>query len=603
MKNKKVSHLLQKIFPKSKKFKFFFKKGLSCPFLKRFSSYFAIFFLVAFTVALRFLPISTGNFSFMYDNAKDSLLIRRIGVQHKPALYGAVTSIDGVYNGPLWYYLALPLNCLLNYHPMASILMVIVLAVLSVLILYFSLGFFEAFLYAISFGLIASQQSAWTPYMTPFVLLLILLIFLSFKSESKNKQSKFKKISSFSGLIKSKLLRLASPFRALKKFKYRSLCQACFEQQTLKLASIFLLTSFAFHFQTAYGMVLLPTVLILLFVLKIRPNSKQILISLLAFLIPFTPFFIFELRNDFHQSKAILHFIKDYKNQAQVINPNQKGLARWGEIAGYIYQSSWQALAPAEIPALGCLGVMGIFIYLLDRCLLRRSVDRFEGKIFAVFILSPLIFYQILPCKSYYLVALMPVWIIFFAKFIRAYFAKILPLLIILFTGVALINLSQSLDHYQLLAQTESFPFSAKLAAVKKVYQLSEGQKFSSYHFVPEVYDYTYQQIYLYLIDQDYPEPLEFSYAPGEFTYMRPQYLPLQPPKLQKQDSSQADDSMMAENIETSNLVFLIVEKYYSQEVFNQWWQRVSADLEILESSQINDAIRVYKARRVQINE
>ena len=46
---------------------------------------------------LRLLPIWGNNFVFMFDHAKDSLVVMEMGVFHKPALFGAVTSIPGVY--------------------------------------------------------------------------------------------------------------------------------------------------------------------------------------------------------------------------------------------------------------------------------------------------------------------------------------------------------------------------------------------------------------------------------------------------------------------------------------------------------------------------
>src|SRR3989338_7253510 len=86
-------------------------------------------FLVFVAVALRVLPIWDGAFAYMYDHARDSLAIWEMWELKKPALIGAQTSIPGLYNGPAWYYLALPLNVLLGFHPVAGAVTVVLLVV------------------------------------------------------------------------------------------------------------------------------------------------------------------------------------------------------------------------------------------------------------------------------------------------------------------------------------------------------------------------------------------------------------------------------------------------------------------------------------------
>jgi len=523
-------------------------------FLKKHS---LLIFIIFFTILLRLGPIWGGNFSFMYDNAKDALVIREMGLHLKPALFGAVTSIDGVYNGPLWYYLALPFNIIGAFHPFSNVLMVIFLSVLSVILLYLRVGKFEAFLYAVSFGLIGSQQSAWTPYMTPFIVLPILIILLEMR---KNYYKKYQLLL------------------------------------TKQLTLLFLLVSFVFHFQTAFAIVLLPTVLIILYLFKLKISKRQIWFSLAAFLIPWTPFVIFELRHKFHQTKQIIKFIANYGEQSNYINPNASGLTRVLEISNYIYQSLWQAVTPAKFELAGFVILFLLIIYLfaqsffkkhqrlpiLKRIRKLRFANKRERVIFSSFILVPLIFYLILPCKSYYLIALMPLWIIIFATLVRNWFRHYVKLIVGVFLILSLLDFKNHLGHAKVLAQTESFFFGPKYEAVEKVYELSEGKPFASYHFVKEVYDYTYQYIYLYSIDQGRPIPVEFSYAPGETLYIPQKHIQA---KKQKPE-----------------YIFLIVEDYYSQQIFEQWWLRVASELEIIEEYEVNAAIKIYKTAKINIS-
>ena len=68
--------------------------------------------LLAFFIILRLYPIWGNNFPFAYDNAKDSLALLQMFIFKKPMLLGAVTSLDGLWQGPFWYYILFPLNLL-----------------------------------------------------------------------------------------------------------------------------------------------------------------------------------------------------------------------------------------------------------------------------------------------------------------------------------------------------------------------------------------------------------------------------------------------------------------------------------------------------------
>src|SRR6185369_8134833 len=101
--------------------------------------------LLVFFLIIRLYPITNDRFPFAYDNAKDSLSMMNMWETKRPTLLGPVTSLEGLYQGPLWYYVALPLNVLLSFHPFASVLTVLVVAALSLFLLYTYMGFWEAF--------------------------------------------------------------------------------------------------------------------------------------------------------------------------------------------------------------------------------------------------------------------------------------------------------------------------------------------------------------------------------------------------------------------------------------------------------------------------
>jgi hypothetical protein len=487
--------------------------------------------LLIMGLVFRLGPIWGNNFSYMYDNAKDQLVIMEMGIHKKPALVGPITSIDGVFNGPLWYYVALPANVLFDYHPLASVLTVIGLSVASIFLIYKYIGWFAALLYVASVGLIGSQQSAWTPYMTPFVTLPVLLILLSLKEKSK-----------------------------------------LFPKQ---IFGLFFLTGLSFHLQTAYGVVLLFTVTAIVMALRLQLSRKDILLALFAFIVTFSPYGLFEIRHNFHQTRQVLNYISHFSTQSSKVQPNQTGFNRVTEIGKYITKIAGGAVLPINLGSRGKL-MAGLLIIGGGGWYLYSQNKRSKRIVYLLFILTPLVMYQLLPAKSYYFVSLLPVFLVLTAQTIEHMLPKRKALLAYVIVAFALLNLFQGIKNYESFREKDSFLLAPKLSAIKQVYRLSTSADFASYHFVPEVYDYTYQSLFLYLIGQGYSQPSEFSYVPGESAYM---------PQKKAQSSTPANET------------FLIVEKYTNQEVFNNWWGRVTQDLTITDEYQVNEAIRIYRAQ------
>ncbi|KKU87679.1 MAG: hypothetical protein UY17_C0011G0001, partial [Candidatus Beckwithbacteria bacterium GW2011_GWC2_47_9] len=60
----------------------------------------------------------------------------------------------------------------------------------------------------------------------------------------------------------------------------------------------------------------------------------------------------------------------------------------------------------------------------------------------------------------------------------------------------------------------------AKLTAINYIYNQSGGQPFASYHYLPEIYDYAYQYLYIWQAFRGRPLPVEFSYQPNAPAYI-----------------------------------------------------------------------------------
>ena len=130
--------------------------------------------------------------TFLGDEGRDMIIVRRFLVEKHPPLIGPGTSIGNMYLGPLYYYMmAIPV-LLANFSPVGPAVMVAVLGVATIaLVWWVSRNLFPnetigdvqgeslhtgallaAFLYAISPTVIIFSRSSWNPNIMPFFSLL-----------------------------------------------------------------------------------------------------------------------------------------------------------------------------------------------------------------------------------------------------------------------------------------------------------------------------------------------------------------------------------------------------------------------------------------------
>lgn len=140
------------------------------------------FFLVLILLlasVLRLYRISE-YLTFLGDEGRDVIIVRRFLVYGDIFLIGPGTSIGNMYLGPLYYYMMAPPLWLFNYSPVGPAVMVAVLGIITVWFIYFvarewfgkNAGLIAAFLYAISPTVIIYSRSSWNPNIMPFFALL-----------------------------------------------------------------------------------------------------------------------------------------------------------------------------------------------------------------------------------------------------------------------------------------------------------------------------------------------------------------------------------------------------------------------------------------------
>lgn len=228
-----------------------------------------ILILIAISLFLRFYKIR-DYVVFLGDEGRDMIILRNIFVKKDLPFLGPTASVGGFYLGPMYYWMAAPFLLLARFDPIGPSYMVALFGVATVLLLYKflkdSVGFWPAIisslLYAVAPLVVRYSRSSWNPNPMPFFsLLLIYFIYTAIKN---------------------------------KRYLYYLFAGAA------------LGVAVQLHY---LGLILVPiTALIVMLNEKIKRIPPAATIFLLGSIITFSPFLIFEIKNNFPNFKTILEF-------------------------------------------------------------------------------------------------------------------------------------------------------------------------------------------------------------------------------------------------------------------------------------------------------
>lgn len=227
--------------------------------------------------------------TFLGDEGRDVIIVRRLLIEHHPPLIGPGTSIGNMYLGPAYYYMmAIPL-LIFNFNPVGPAVFIAILGVITILFLWFVIrewfptnknnfgALAASFLFAISPVVIIYSRSSWNPNIMPFFSLLTIYSLWKFWIQ-KN---------------------------------YRWL--------------IVTAISFAFCMQSHYLALLIAPVIFIVWILTFikTENKKKLIIysvvSLFLFLLIMSPLAIFDFRHNFINFNAIKVFFTNRETTVSVL--------------------------------------------------------------------------------------------------------------------------------------------------------------------------------------------------------------------------------------------------------------------------------------------
>lgn len=122
--------------------------------------------------------------TFLGDEGRDVLVVKRMIVEHKWTLLGPTASVGGFFLGPVYYYFMLPFLWLWKLDPTGPAVMVALFGIATIYLV-FKVGrdFFgelaglvAASLYAVSPVVIAYSRASWNPNLVPFFSTLLIYL-------------------------------------------------------------------------------------------------------------------------------------------------------------------------------------------------------------------------------------------------------------------------------------------------------------------------------------------------------------------------------------------------------------------------------------------
>ena len=234
-----------------------------------------IFVLIVVAVFFRIYQLN-DRYIFDWDQEDDALKVTEMISSHKPRLIGPrVANESGFFVGPFHYYFLTPFFLAFKGNPYAGAYATIFVAVVTTLVIYIlvskiyssKIAFLSAIFYAAS-----SSVISWNVIYTP---MLSIIIFY--------------------------------------------LCYLLLNGRKNILPILFFIYSFSLNTHLVPATLIIP-ILVSIIISRVKPNPKQVLLSVFLFIIPFIPLIIFDLRHDFINFLSLRNFILSPKQSFETIH-------------------------------------------------------------------------------------------------------------------------------------------------------------------------------------------------------------------------------------------------------------------------------------------
>lgn len=289
--------------------------------------------ILAFGVFLRSYK-AIGWFAYGHDQDLIAWFIRDVLENNHPRLIGQETSSAGVFIGPLFYYLLIPFYFLTKLDPAGGLLFSILVGAFSICSFYFvfrkifneKVGLLASLIYSFSIYIVFTDREV-VPTM-PVMLWSVWFLYTLYL------------------LLKG-------------------------QKKAYILAGILL--GLVWHLNLAL-LVLSPLLLVSRVLSKKKAEIKFILIGAFSFLLLMLPFFAFETRHNFQQTKAI---VKSLTSQKDYVSGTGRGLAKLDRVIQLVNRNTtslyWDSVLDIPTDLTLLVFIIGFFV-LIKRKVLPKNL-------------------------------------------------------------------------------------------------------------------------------------------------------------------------------------------------------------------------------------
>mgnify|MGYP005838869171 CR=1 FL=1 len=513
--------------------------------------------VVAMLFRAPYMLARTAAFSF--DHGKDSIAVMHMLETGSPKFIGPWTSIPGLFFGPGWYYLLSPAYLLTGGDPMGFANTMAVLMILCALGVTAVFGVLPGIMVAAGTTFLILSQSAWNPFPVPIVMF---------------------------GLLAMLHQIYKHPASTL---------------QIVQYGVAGALVGLLFHFSSAFAIFVLISMPIVFLIRKrlkpfIHPLAFGIGVGLM-----FLPQLVFEVRHDFLQTRAVYSYLTE-----RIEGEPRRAL-------GEIIQISVGEITLGTLPRLDSLHLgetipLGfstllalVWVVVLISTIRSKAILRyaFWPELLTIVFTSMLGFYMI-HFNFWYMLGLLPLFILLDAHLVKSAHRGLVVIYIAMFllTGMnkflADLDLSDRplidaarypVELLQASAQYNHQLLPIKIEVLNEIERRADGRPYASYHYVPDIYDFSYNYLYLWRAKQGKTLPVDFSYKPNETIYI--------PEKVEILERLSSNLTPVTEK--KPERLFFVVEAADNPEYLEAWWN-AQPDAEIIDIATFGALLQLYEA-------
>jgi len=481
--------------------------------------YWPILLLLIYALLIRVTYIYERIIPFTFDHGKDFLAIFHMWATQSPKLIGPWTSIPGLYFGPGWYYLLAPFYGLSNFNLIAGVIPMVILVLIQIWLVNKYFGLSTAIMVTTLPVWLSISKSAWNPFPMTLVTWIILI--------------------------------------AIQKIDHTKILNK-------KLAFLLgISVAFGFHFSAAFAVFYLPILLVIALLRRWRVSLPSLFTFIAGLIIPFVPQLIFELRHSFVQTKAVINYFSN-------LGSHSTTYSGFSEVVISIFSEIRTAVTPDLNNEVLSVIFAAFLIVGVSVVLFRRFKTDAKLQLLllctVVFSFISIIGLWLIHYNVWYVLGLLPVWTALIGYLIdksnRLFKWTILS--IFLLSPLIVFYRYQTQEIPALMASRQFLPI--KEVAVQKVYEIADDQPFASYHYVPDIYDFSYQTLFFIEAWRGKSLPTEFSYEPGVPEYYQG--------KAELLDAVNNRNKLNFVDTQQPSKIFFIVEKPYNDQFLREWWSR-----------------------------